>query len=438
MSGDVRGNGSGGFFAWFVHSQVSGSVVLLLCTIVALVWANSPWAESYAELSHTKIGISWGDAKFALSFQHWINDALMAVFFFVVGLEIKRELVVGRLSSARLAILPVTAAIGGMVVPALLYAAFNSGGAGARGWGVPMATDIAFALGVLALLGSRVPISLKIFVTALAIADDLGAVLVIALFYTDEIRFGALLVAGVCLFLIFCAARAGVRRPGVYILLALGVWIDVLASGVHATVAGILVALLVPVRARLDPRHFIEVASERVGQLRDAKLTQESMIFDRAQLDAIAELHEVTGDMHPAGLRLEEYLHPIQAFLILPLFALFNAGVAIDGRILEILANPVSLGIVAGLTLGKPLGIALFSWLAVKSGYAELPEGVTWPQLGAAGALAGIGFTMSLFVSDLAFVDATLIAEAKVGILVASVLSGIVGFLALRASLSRA
>jgi len=434
---DPSARGYGGMFERFVHSEVSGSIVLLVCTIVALAWANSPWADHYFELAHTYIGISWGEETFKLSLQHWVNDGLMVIFFFVVGLEIKREVVIGRLSTWDQAILPVTAAIGGMVVPAALYSLLNIGGEGAAGWGIPMATDIAFALGILALFGRRVPIGLKVFLMAAAIADDMGAVLVIAAFYTEKIFFTPLGVAAVLLFLIFVLNRAGVRRPGAYIGLIIGVWLAVFASGIHATVAGVVVAMLIPVRARIRPERFFDVARTRLDELEKAELTQDSMVGDKRQLAALADVNRASGDMLPVGLRLEKYLHPTQAFLILPLFALFNAGVAIDGRILETIRNPISIGVILGLVVGKPLGITLFSWLVTRTGKARLPEGVTWPQLLAVSAVAGVGFTMSLFVSELAFSDHQLVSEAKVGILVASLLAGVCGFVALHRTLPR-
>ena len=431
-------SGALGMFARFVHSEVSSSVVLLGCTAVALAWANSPWSGAYFELIGTKVGLSWSGASFALSVQHWVNDLLMAVFFFVVGLEIKRELVVGQLSSARNAVLPVSAALGGMLVPAALYAAFNAGGAGGHGWGVPMATDIAFALGVLALFGRRVPVGLKVFLTALAIADDLGAVLVIALFYTEGIRAVALVVALLLLLSIWAAGRLGLRHPGVYVLLAVAAWASVLASGVHATVAGILVAMLVPVRATAVPAQALAVVEERYLALKTGTLTPASMIGDRSQLDHIIDLHEAAGDLRPPGLTLEEDLHPIVAFFIIPLFALCNAGVTLQGGVADVLATPVALGIVTGLVLGKQIGIASFAWLAVKSGRGSLPEGVSWAQVYGASCLAGIGFTMSLFVSELAFTDPGLVAQAKVGILAASILAAAWGWLWLHLRLPKA
>jgi NhaA family Na+:H+ antiporter len=412
---------------WFIHSEVTGSILLLACTLVALAWANSPWADTYFHLLHTPVGMSWGMSSFSLSLHHWINDGLMAVFFFVVGLEIKRELVVGELSSLAKAALPVAAAGGGMLVPALFYAAFNVGGAGVNGWGVPMATDIAFALGVLAMFGTRVPLGLKVFLTALAIADDLGAVALIAIFYTATLNSSALLMAAVLLASLFVAIRAGVTQRGILYLLSLGVWAAVFASGVHSTVAGILLALMIPVRPQIDPRQFVNEAIARLSRLLEAGVSGRSVLDDREHLSTLERIHARASDALPAGLILEHALHPIQVWLILPLFALANAGVAIGGNIMTVLGHPVSAGIIAGLVVGKPLGIFALSWLAVKSGRGALPEGVTFPHLFGAAALAGIGFTMSLFISDLAFDDELLTATAKVGILAASIASALVG-----------
>ena len=437
MSSENEKVGFRGYFEWFFHSEVTGSILLLACTVVALVWANSPWADSYFELLHTYVGVSWGDAAFKLSLHHWINDGLMVVFFFVVGLEIKREMVVGELSSFNKAALPVAAAIGGMVVPAVLFFVLNMGGEGARGWGIPMATDIAFALGVLAIFGTRAPLGLKVFLTALAIADDLGAVAVIAIFYTEKIDVLPLVVAAVLLASMFVAVQARMRR-GILYLLIIGVWVAVFSSGIHATVAGILMAMVIPVRPRVDPRRFIDETEERLDRIKKMELSEHSLISNREQLDIVESIHSRAEDALPEGLVLEHYLHPVQVWLILPLFALANAGVAIGGDFMAVLASPLALGVIVGLVIGKPVGIGLLSWLAVKSGRGALPEGVTWAQVFGAGCLAGIGFTMSLFISDLAFADATLIATAKIGIIAASLVSGILGFIILSRSLPKA
>jgi len=426
-----------GYFEWFVHSEVTGSVLLLACAVAALLIANSPWAVHYDTLIHTYIGISWGDAAFKLSFHHWINDGLMVIFFFVVGLEIKRELVVGELSSVEKATLPVAAALGGMIAPAMLYAVFNTGGEGAAGWGIPMATDIAFALGVLAIFGTRAPLGLKVFLTALAIADDLGAVAVIAIFYTEKIKTMPLVVAVILLAVLFLAIRAGLQRMGSLLILIVGVWLAVFASGVHATVAGIFVAMVIPVRPRLSVNQFISDTEAFLDKVRTTDLSPDAIISDKFQLNAVEHVHQRSAETLPSGLVLEHALHPVQVWLILPLFALANAGVRIDSHILETLANPISLGILFGLIVGKPVGITLLSWLAVKIGKGNLPEGVTWMQVFGAGSLAGIGFTMSLFISDLAWNDPSLIANAKVGVLAASLVSGILGFVILSRALPK-
>lgn len=423
-----------GVFARFVHAEVSGSILLLASTVVALAWANSPWRASYDHLLHTKIGLTWGTHSFALSVHGWVNDGLMVLFFFVVGLEIKREVVVGHLSSLRLASLPASAALGGMLLPAAIYAAFNATGPGARGWGIPMATDIAFALGVLALLGPRAPVALKVFLTALAIADDLGAVLVIALFYTETIRWDALVYAAVFLAAFFLLLRARVR-PLVLLIPVLAVWLAVFASGLHATVAGILVALMVPMTSPIRPQRFVEIVRSRLPELDRGDVTRQSVLLEERQLDTVLELHEAAANLRPPGLALERLLHPIQAYVVLPLFALFNAGIAIDGRVLDLVTNPISIGVILGLLLGKPLGVMLFSWLAVRTGLAALPPDLGWPALGAMSFLAGIGFTMSLFVSELAVKPGPALSQAKIGVLAASLLAGAIGYLLLRLAL---
>jgi len=424
------------FFRFF-ESEVAGSVVLLACTIIAMAWANSPWEGVYQKLIHTKIGVSWGDSVFSLSLQHWVNDGLMAVFFFVVGLEIKREFRIGHLSSLKKAILPVTAAAGGMLIPAVIFLFLNTGGEAARGWGVPVATDIAFALGILSLLGKRVPIALKVFLTALAIADDIGAVLVIALFYTEKIRWIALALAGILTFLLHRAVRIRMFSFKTYAVLIIGIWVAVFASGIHATIAGILVALIVPVRARFEPKEFIAFAREKILEIENKEMTRESMLLHEDQLEPIIELHNATTALKPVGISLEHYLHSFQAFLVLPVFALCNAGVRLESDLAETLMHPVSLGIILGLFLGKQIGVTLFSWVIIRAGFADMLKGVKWPQIYGVSCLAGVGFTMSLFVSDLAFKTASFIDDAKIGILAASLISGIIGYLVLRKVLPR-
>jgi len=426
-----------GMFDRFLHSQVASSGVLVFFALLALIWANTPWSDQYFALAKVKLGFSLGDSAYVHTLGHWIKDGLMAIFFFVVGLEIKRELVVGELSSIRRAALPVSAAIGGAVVPALAYAYFNYGGAGSSGWGIPMATDIAFALGVLALFGSRVPIGLKVFLTALAIADDMLAVLVIALFYTAEINLLAIITALVFLALIFAANRAGVRPIWVYLILAFGTWVSLEASGIHATIAGVLVALLVPVRAMIAPDIFFKTAKNNLAKLENCELTRESMNTNERQRIAVNEIYLVAEDMTPPGIALEKQLHMFQAFLILPLFALFAAGVTFDTQTLGDFPGPVALGVMLGLFFGKQIGILLASFITVKIGAASLPQGVSWPLIWASSCLAGIGFTMAIFIGELAFTDPALISEAKVAIILASLTSGVWGAFLLNRFLPR-
>ena len=423
-------------FQDFANKQSSGGVLLIAATVIALVWANSPWAESYTNLWHTKMTVALGDFSVSKDLTHWINDGLMAVFFLVVGLEIKREVLVGELSSVRGAALPVAAALGGAVVPALIYAAINAGTEGAAGWGIPMATDIAFALGVLALLGERAPVALKVFLTALAIVDDIVAVLVIALFYTSEISWGALGVGGVFLAALVVANLIGVGRTLVYALLGIGLWLAFLLSGVHATIAGVLLALTVPAISFINPGAFLERSRYVLDRFEKAGEQGESVLSNEERQAALHALNNAAYELEPPLHELEHALHPWVVFAIMPIFALANAGVPLGGGIADALTSPVSLGIVAGLVIGKQLGITLFAWLAVKGGISELPEGIRWRHVYGAGWLAGIGFTMSLFISDLAFSDGSLVEAAKLGILVASLIAGVVGWTILRGASS--
>ena len=424
-------------FQRFLHSQVAGSLVLVAATAIALIWANSPWGQHYFDLSHTYLGIGFGEWEFNLTLSHWIKDGLMAIFFFVVGLEIKREIVVGELSSREKAMLPVCAALGGAIVPALFYAVLNVGTDGISGWGIPMATDIAFALGVLSLFGSRVPIGLKIFLTALAIADDLLAVAVIAVFYTPDLSILPLIVAGICVALMLVANRVGIRATWVYTVLALLVWVDVLGSGVHATIAGILVAMVIPVRPSIDPGELMDVAGRLLEQAQGEDNSLDALIHDAERRAAVSQFLLTVEDAMPPAQALEHRLHPVSAFLILPLFALFSAGVAFSSENLQGFPTEVSQGVIVGLVLGKPVGVLLASWLTMKLAKVDL-KGVTIMQLLGAGCLSGIGFTMSIFISELAFTNDTLIDQAKVGILVASFAAGVLGAIILSYALPKA
>jgi NhaA family Na+:H+ antiporter len=415
-------------FQDFLGNKAAGGVLLLLCTAVALAWANSPWSASYTALWQTTVTAGAGGAAISKPLLLWINDGLMAIFFFVVGLEIKREILVGELASVRQAALPIAAAAGGIAVPALLYTSLNSGGPGAAGWGIPMATDIAFALGIMALLGNRVPLALTIFLTALAIVDDIAAVLVIALFYTAQISWTSLALAAACLILLAGLNSAGVRSTLAYAAAGL------LKSGVHATVAGVALAFFIPARTRIDPQGYVLRIRELLQHFERSGRPGDRVLSNEDQQAALHGIEEATEDVQPPLHRLEHHLHPWVSFVVMPLFALANAGVVLGGATPPQPADAVTLGVILGLLLGKPLGIFAFSWLAVRAGIAELPREVTWRSIHGAGWLGGIGFTMSLFIGGLAFGDPALLANAKLGILIASTLAGITGYLLLSRS----
>jgi len=359
---------------------------------------------------------------------------LMAVFFFVVGLEIKREVLVGELSSPRQAILPIVAAIGGMAFPAMFYLLFNISGPSQAGWGIPMATDIAFALGVLSLLGKRVPLSLKIFLTAIAIVDDLGAVLVIALFYTSQLVWVSLLAGLVFLVALIIVNRLGVRSPLVYGLLGIGLWVAFLKSGVHATIAGVLLAMTIPVRTRINTEEFLSNTEYFLGEFRKHGKPGESVLTNKDQRAAIQAIEVVAEHAQTPLQRLEHTLHPVVSYFIMPVFALANAGVSLHGNLLTTFTQPVTLGILAGLILGKQLGVFLASYLAIKLKWADLPSEMTWQRLYGLAWLSGIGFTMSLFIASLAFGDSEFLTDAKAGILLASLVAGTVGAVILNRS----
>jgi NhaA family Na+:H+ antiporter len=426
--------------ARFMRLEAASGIVLLACTVVALVWANSPWATAYAELFHHRdITVALGETVFVRgSVEWWINDALMAIFFFVVGLEIKREIVVGELSTFRKAALPMMAALGGMVVPAGIFALLNHGHAGVRGWGVPMATDIAFALGVLALLGKRAPHGLRVFLATLAIADDLGALVVIAVFYTEQIRAGYLAGALACTALMFVLGALGTRRSIVFLLLGLVIWYLVLLSGVHATIAGVLAALAVPVRSRVDTREFLAFARRTLDEFDGTGPCGQSIVTDGRQQALVQSLEDACDRVQTPLQVFEHALAPWVAFLIVPLFALANAGVAFTGGVPHGDPLDVTIGVALGLILGKPAGILLATWIAVRLRLGELPAGIRWAHVHGAGWLGGIGFTMALFIAQLAYRGHDdLLTCAKIGILGGSAVAAVVG-LALLASAGRA
>lgn len=418
---------------WFISNEVFSSALLLFTSLSAVYWANSELADVYHHFLHTEISLFFGEARFGRSLLHWINDGLMALFFFTVGLEIKREVLVGELASVKKALLPVIAALGGMIFPAIIYLFFNHGTPNAGGWGVPMATDIAFSLGAIALFGTRLPLGLRIFLAAFAIADDLGAVLIIAIFYTKTISLVHIVVAAHFILGLFLANLLFVRWIPVYAILGFGTWIAVLGSGIHPTIAGVIVALLVPAQGKYNTLGFVRKVN---GVMDDFECHEQScdhahgILLNQGHLNAVHTLEMACHDVETPLQRLEHAFHPWVAYLILPLFALANAGLSFQGMtVADSIAHPVTLGIILGLFVGKPLGIVIFSFFAVKLGMASLPERVTWFHITGAAMLGGIGFTMSLFVSGLFFTSPDLINYSKLGILSGSILSAVAGLI---------
>ncbi|MCM2370171.1 Na+/H+ antiporter NhaA [Aporhodopirellula aestuarii] len=404
--------------ARFLHIEAGGGIVLVVCTIIALVCANSSLAGAYLAFWETDVVLGFGGFVFHHSLHHVINDGLMAIFFFVIGLEVKREIVHGSLSDWKRASLPIAAAIGGMVIPATLYLSLQYGEAGMNGWGIPMATDIAFVVGCLALLGPRVPNSLRVLLLSLAIVDDIGAILVIAIGYTESLDYEFLMMAVVCIVMVQVLSRIGVRRFPPYIAVGALAWLMLHESGVHATLIGVILGLQTPARAVLVPERFREYLSRLKDVFENSRWSQQ-----RHRTRAVHEVQRLTRELVSPLERLEISLHPWTAYVIMPLFALANAGVAIE---LANLNDSVAIAVVLGLVVGKPLGIVAFSWLAIRLGWAKLPEGIGWPVLISGSCLAGIGFTMALFIDGLAFGSDGL-ATAKTGVLVGSAMSALLG-----------
>ncbi|HXT26896.1 MAG TPA: Na+/H+ antiporter NhaA [Candidatus Eisenbacteria bacterium] len=411
----------------FVHSETSGSIVLFGGTVAALVWANSPWSSSYFALWKFPLKLG-GYPLFSMDLHHWINDALMVLFFLVVGLEIKREIVKGELSSIRQAALPILAALGGMIFPALIYFALNRSGPGARGWGIPMATDIGFALGVLALLGERIPSSLRVFMLAVAIVDDVGAIVVIAFFYTPQISLFPLALAGALLALLIVVAIS--KGPlSVYVVVGVLFWAAVLSSGVHATIAGVILGLVAPINPKCRPEELADKAESLLSNFRNQILSN-----DKSSAEAtVAELDLLLRRVDSIAERLERSIHPWVCFLVLPLFALASAGVPLSpGQMRLAISSPIALGVFLGLIFGKATGIALFSFLAVRSKIGGMTDGLTWSGITGVSILSGIGFTVALFISGLSFEDEVLIAASKVAAIMASLAAGSIGYAYLR------
>lgn len=409
----------------FMRIEAASGIIMLIAAVAAVWWANASFGETYFHFLETHIGLAFGDWHLDLHLGHFINDALMAIFFFVVGMEIKREVVLGELSDRKAAMLPVMAALGGMIVPALIYTAFNAGDPAAmRGWGVPMATDIAFSIGVLSLLGRKVPSGAKLFLLALAIADDLGGIMVIAIFYTEELALGWLGAAIACLALVWAASRAGIRSYAFYIPVALGIWYMFLESGVHATLAGVALGFLTPAR----PMYSAKELDRKARQVLDTYPTGSDSAEDREHADHEALLlAEISRESVAPLVRNEHRLAMWASFVIIPVFALANAGVRFEGSISDAITSGPALGVMLGLLLGKPIGITLFSFIAVKAGLGKLPNNTTWRHIVGVASIAGIGFTVALFITALAYTDPVLAADAKVGIFAGSILSAIVG-----------
>ena len=419
-------------FESFMGSQIAGGILLFVAAVVAMIWANSAWAEAYHDLWAHRVVIGFDQWRMDLNLHHWINDGLMAMFFFVVGLELKREMVDGELSRPRDAMLPLAAALGGMFVPAGIYLLLNPSGPAQAGWGIPMATDIAFALGIMALLGKRVPVALKVFLTTLAVADDLGAVLVIAFFYTSEISMLSLVIGAAVLGVMILGNRLGVRNPWFYAFFGIGgLWTAFLLSGVHATIAGVLAAFTIPAVPKVREELFVRRMRMYLTRFADRNAPEKG-IRSSGQMHDLGSMTRLSAYAATPLQHLERTLHPLVTFVVLPLFALANAGVELPADVGSALADPVTLGVGLGLLLGKPVGVLLASFLMVRLAGAQLGAGVTWRHMIGAGVLAGIGFTMSLFVNELAFPGSPEFAvEAKLGILLASTLAGLLGYLLL-------
>ncbi len=413
----------------YMHTESIGGIVLLVATVAALGWANSPWREEYHHILELHLHIDVTIFAVDLSIEEWINDGLMALFFFVIGLEIKREVLYGQLSTLRSAALPAIAAIGGMVVPASIYLLLNLDGDGMRGWGIPMATDIAFALGVLALLGRRIPMELRVFMLGLAVVDDLGAIAVIAVAYTETIDFGQLGMAAGLIVAMIVANRLGLRQPAVTAALAFLIWVAVLKSGVHATVAGVLIAGLTPAMSMVSREEFANESEALLAEYRTAMAAG-----DHERADAIlGEVEEISQATEAPLERLERLIHPWSSYVILPLFALANAGIEFShGSFSQAISSSVTIGVFAGLVLGKLVGITLFPFVASRLGIVELPRGISWLHVTGVALVGGIGFTVAIFVTGLAFDDHVIVDNAKMGILAASLVAGLVGYGVLR------
>jgi len=415
----------------FIHQEFTGGIVLFVSVLAAIIWANSPYAASYHAVWEAKLHVGIAGAALDEPLHIWINDGLMALFFFVIGLELKREFMAGELSSLQKASLPMVAALGGMIVPALIYTVFNASLVSAGGWGIPMATDIAFALALLSLAGKHIPPSIKVFLSALAVADDLGAVMVIAFFYTAQISFLPLLLALGLLLVLILGNYLGIRSQIFYLIIGLVVWGCFLMSGVHATIAGVLVAFTIPARPKIDEEEY--VANLRLHATAfEGAMRQDGALITSEQHHILENVKQLSLDAETPLQKTENALHPWVAFIVMPLFALANAGLHLDSGFIASITTPVSTGVLCGLVIGKCIGVFSFTWLMVRFRLASRPAGSNWKHIFGVSLLAGVGFTMSLFITELAFGEAKLITEAKYGILLASLISGVLGLLFLK------
>lgn len=412
----------------FVRTSVSGIGLMLFGTVLALILANSRFSSDYEAFWNTYVTIGAENFGITATLRHWVNDALMALFFFIVGLEIKREILVGELRTPRNAVFPVAAALGGAVVPALVYLVLNFGGDYSHGWGVPIGTDTAFALGIITLFSARVGPQLLVFLTAFAIIDDILAVGVIALFYTDEIRWAALGVAAVLMLGLLLANLAGFHRWPTYAILGIGVWIAVFESGVHGTMAGVLVAIVVPARSWINPGEFLRRGRSTLDDFEQAGSGDATVLSNERQQHLVQRLERISEEVLSPMTSIEHGLNPWVSMFVLPVFAFANAGIPIRDSMGDAVGSAVTWGVAAGLVIGKPIGITLFAWLAIRFGWAVLPRAIAWRHVIGVALLGGVGFTMSLFITDLAFEDGPTAELARMGVLFGSVTAGLVGY----------
>jgi len=424
-----------GPFQRFFKVEAASGILLIIATVVAMIWANSGFSGTYDNIVHWELTVQVGEVfKLSKPILLWVNDGLMAIFFFVVGLEIKREILLGELSTFRKAALPIFAAIGGMLIPALFFVVIHGNNPGLEGWGVPMATDIAFSLGILSLLGKRVPLALKVFLAAFAIVDDLGAVLVIAAFYSESIGWDYLLIGAGLFILLAVSLRVGMRSGTVFLVVGGFIWYYVLKSGLHPTIAGVMLAFIVPVGRTIKLGVFNRVMKTNLLPFGDSE-SEDKLLLNNEQLHALDNIETYVEKVHSPLQYLEHKMHGITSYFVMPVFALANAGILLSSAAGEPVIGRISISIALALVIGKIVGILLLSWLGVKLKITELPEGTKWVHMLGLGLLGGIGFTMSMFISSLAFQDATILNQAKIGILISSLVAGAGGYLILRKTL---